>query len=118
MDYLRAFLCGGALCAIGQIIIDTTKLTPARILVGYVVSGVALQALGLYERIARWGGAGAGVPLTGFGCNIAKGVEQAVAEQGWLGIFTGPLTAAAAGITAAMVFAVLMALLFKPGEKR
>jgi len=118
MEYLQAFLCGGLLCAIGQIIIDTTKLTPARILVGYVVSGVVLQALGVYAPIAEWGGAGASVPLTGFGSNLAKGVEQAVAEQGWLGIFTGPLTAAAAGITAAMVFAVVMALLCKPGEKR
>ena len=118
MDYLQAFLCGGLLCAIGQIIIDTTKLTPARILVGYVVAGVVLQALGVYAPIAEWGGAGASVPLTGFGSNLAKGVEQAVAEQGWLGIFTGPLTAAAAGITAAMVFAVVMALLCKPGEKR
>jgi len=118
MEYLRAFLCGGLLCAIGQIIIDTTKLTPARILVGYVVSGVVLQAVGLYESIANWGGAGATVPLTGFGSNIAKGVEQAVSEQGWLGIFTGPLTAASAGITAALVFAVVMALIFKPGEKR
>ena len=118
MDYLQAFLCGGLLCAIGQIIIDTTRLTPARILVGYVVSGVVLQALGVYAPIAEWGGAGASVPLTGFGSNLAKGVEQALAEQGWLGIFTGPLTAAAAGITAAMVFAVVMALLCKPGENR
>lgn len=118
MDYLRAFLCGGLLCAIAQIIIDTTKLTPARILVGYVVSGVVLQAIGLYQRIADWGGAGASVPLTGFGSNLAKGVEQAVSEQGWLGIFTGPLTAAAAGISAAVVFAVIGAVLFRPGEKR
>jgi len=118
MEYLQAFLCGGLLCAIGQIIIDTTKLTPARILVGYVVAGVAAQALGVYAPIAEWGGAGASVPLTGFGSNLAKGVEQAVAEQGWLGVFTGPLTAASAGLTAAMVFAVVMAVFCKPGEKR
>ena len=118
MDYLKAFLCGGILCAIGQIFIDKTQLTPARILVGYVVSGVILQAVGVYERIVEWGGAGATVPLTGFGCNLAKGVEKAVAEQGWLGVFTGGLTASAAGITAALIFGVLMALLFKPGEKR
>jgi len=118
MEYLKAFLCGGILCAVGQIIIDKTKLTPARILVGYVVSGVILQALGLYERIVSWGGAGATVPLTGFGSNLAKGVAEAVEQKGWLGLFTGPLTAASAGITAALVFAVLVALVFKPGEKR
>ncbi len=118
MDYLNAFLCGGILCAIGQILIDKTKLTPARILTGYVVAGVVLSALGLYEPIAQWGGAGASVPLTGFGHLLAKGVRKAVAEQGWLGVFTGGLTAAAGGITAAMVFGVVMALLCKPGDKR
>ena len=118
MDYLRAFLCGGILCAIGQICIDKTKLTPARILVGYVVAGVFLQAVGVYGPIADWGGAGATVPLTGFGANLAKGVEQAVAEQGWIGIFTGPFTAAAGGVAAAVLFGVIAALLFKPGEKR
>ena len=118
MDYLRAFLCGGILCAIGQICIDKTKLTPARILVGYVVAGVFLQAVGVYGPIADWGGAGATVPLTGFGANLAKGVEQAVAEQGWIGIFTGPFTAAAGGVAAAVLFGVLAALLFRPGEKR
>ena len=118
MEYLNAFLCGGILCAIGQILIDRTKLTPARILTGYVVTGVLLSALGLYEPLARWGGAGATVPLTGFGHSLAKGVEKAVAEQGWLGVFTGGLTATAGGITAAVVFAVLMALLFHPGSKR
>ena len=118
MEYLKAFVCGGILCAIGQILIDKTKLTPARILTGYVVAGVLLSALGLYEPLAEWGGAGATVPLTGFGHNLAKGVEKAVAEKGWLGVFTGGLTAAAGGITAAVVFAVIMALLFKPGEKR
>lgn len=118
MDYLNAFLCGGLLCAIGQIFIDKTKLTPARILTGYVVTGVLLSALGLYEPIAQWGGAGATVPLTGFGHALAKGVEKAVAEQGWLGVFTGGLTATAGGIAAAVVFGVLMALLCKPGDKR
>ena len=118
MEYLNAFLCGGILCAIGQILIDKTKLTPARILTGYVVAGVLLSALGLYEPIADWGGAGATVPLTGFGHALAKGVRRAVAEQGWLGVLTGGLTATAGGITAAVVFGVVMALLFKPGDKR
>ena len=118
MDYLHAFLCGGILCAVGQILIDRTRLTPARILTGYVVAGVLLSALGLYQPIADWGGAGAAVPLTGFGHTLAKGVEKAVAERGWLGVLTGGLTAAAGGITAAVVSAVLTALIFRPGEKR
>lgn len=118
MEYLNAFLCGGILCAVGQILIDKTKLTPARILTGYVVSGVLLSALGLYQPLADWGGAGATVPLTGFGHALAKGVRKAVSEQGWLGILTGGLTATAGGIAAAVVFSVLMALLFKPGNKR
>ena len=118
MNYLNAFLCGGILCAIGQILIDKTKLTPARILTGYVVAGVLLSALGLYQPLVDWGGAGATVPLTGFGHSLAKGVAKAVAEKGWLGVFTGGLTATAGGITAAVVFAVIMALIFKPGDKR
>ena len=118
MDYLNEFLCGGILCAIGQILIDKTKLTPARILTGYVVAGVLLSALGLYQPLVDWGGAGATVPLTGFGHSLAKGVAKAVAEKGWLGVFTGGLTATAGGITAAVVFAVIMALIFKPGDKR
>ena len=118
MEFLKAFVCGGILCAIGQILIDKTKLTPARILTGYVVAGVLLSALGLYQPIADWGGAGATVPLTGFGFSLAKGVEKAVAEKGWLGVLTGGLTATAGGITAAVVFAVLMALIFKAGDKR
>ena len=118
MDYLNAFLCGGILCAIGQILIDKTKLTPARILTGYVVAGVLLSALGLYEPIVNWGGAGATVPLTGFGHALAKGVKKAIAKDGWLGVFTGGLTATAGGIAAAVVFGVVMAVLFKPGEKR
>ena len=118
MDYLNAFLCGGILCAIGQILIDKTKLTPARILTGYVVAGVILSALGLYQPIADWGGAGATVPLTGFGHALAKGVSKAITEKGWLGVLTGGLTATAGGITAAVVFGVIMALIFKPGDKR
>ena len=114
MDYLRAFLCGGILCAVGQILIDKTSLTPARILTGYVVCGVFLTAVGIYEPIVRWGGAGATVPLLGFGYSLAKGVG----EHGWLGVMTGGLSATAGGIAAAVVFAVLMALLFKPGDKR
>lgn len=118
MDYLNAFLCGGILCAVGQILLDRTKLTPARILTGYVVAGVILSAVGLYQPLADWGGAGATVPLTGFGHVLAQGVKQAVAEQGWLGVLTGGLSAAAGGITAAVVFGVVMAVLFKPGDKR
>ena len=118
MEYLKAFLCGGLLCAIGQLLIDKTKLTPARILTGYVVAGVILSAVGVYEPLVEWGGAGATVPLTGFGHNLAKGVAKAVGEKGWLGVFTGGLTAAAGGVTAAVVLAVVMDLIFKPGEKR
>ena len=118
MDYLRAFLCSGILCAVGQILIDKTSLTPARILTGYVVCGVFLTAVGIYEPIVRWGGAGATVPLLGFGYSLAKGVEKAVGEHGWLGVMTGGLSSTAGGIAAAVVFAVLMALLFKPGDKR
>lgn len=118
MEYLNAFLCGGILCAIGQILIDKTQLTPARILTGYVVSGVLLTALGLYDPVVEWGGAGATVPLLGFGYSLANGVKKAVAEKGWLGVITGGLTATAAGIAAAVVFGVIMAILFKPGDKR
>ena len=117
MEYLNAFLCGGILCAIGQILIDKTKLTPARILTGYVVAGVILSALGVYQPIADWGGAGATVPLTGFGHLLAKGVKKAVAEQGVLGAFTGGVTSAAGGITAAIFFGFLVALLCKPKPK-
>ena len=118
MDYLYAFLCGGVLCAAGQVLIDKTKLTPARILTGYVVLGVLLSALGLYQPLVDLAGAGATVPLTGFGHALAKGVRKAVGEKGWLGIFTGGLTATAGGIAAAVVFGVLMALVFKPGDTR
>ena len=118
MEYLRAFLCGGVLCAIGQILIDKTQLTPARILTGYVVAGVLLSALGLYGPLVEWGGAGATVPLTGFGYTLVKGVKEAVQQDGWLGILTGGLTATAGGISAAVLFGFLAALLFKPGDKR
>ena len=118
MDYLWCFLCGGLLCLIGQVLIDLTKLTPARILTGYVVAGVILQALGLYQPLVDWGGAGDIVPLTGFGYSLAKGVAKAVGEKGLLGVITGGLTATAGGIAAAVVFGLLMAVLFKPKEKR
>lgn len=118
MEFLKAFLCGGVLCAIGQILIDKTQLTPARILTGYVVAGVLLSALGLYQPLVDWGGAGATVPLTGFGHSLAKGVQKAIGEKGWLGVFTGGLSATAGGIAAAVVFGVVMALIFKPGDKR
>ncbi len=117
MDYLKAFLLGGILCAIGQILIDKTKLTPARILVLYVVSGVVLGALGLYQPLIDWGGAGASIPLTGFGSTLAKGVKEAVEEDGLLGVVIGGVKAAAGGITAAVVFGYLAALLCKPKDK-
>ncbi len=117
MEYLKAFLCGGILCLIGQILIDKTSLTPARILVTYVVSGVVLGGLGIYKYIVEWGGAGATVPLTGFGYLLAKGVQKAVAEHGVLGALMGGVTSAAAGITAAIFFGYLIALIFKPKSK-
>ncbi|MBQ7132134.1 MAG: stage V sporulation protein AE [Oscillospiraceae bacterium] len=118
MNYLIAFAIGGLFCAIGQVLIDYTKLTPARILVAYVVSGVILGAMGFYQKIADFAGAGATVPLTGFGNLLAKGVKKAVDEDGFLGIFTGGLTASAAGITAAIISGLIIALLFKPKMKR
>lgn len=118
MAYLNAFICGGILCAIGQIFIDKTNLTPARILTGYVVTGVLLGALGIYKPLVDWGGAGATVPLTGFGYALTEGVKKAVAEKGLLGAFTGGLTASAGGVAAAIIAAVLMAILFRPGDKR
>ena len=117
MDYLKAFLVGGALCAIGQILIDKTKLTPARILVSYVVIGVLLGAVGIYQPFAEFAGAGASVPLTGFGNILAKGVREAVDEKGFLGIFIGGLKASAGGITVAIVSGLLASLLFRPKDK-
>ena len=115
--YLKAFAVGGLLCAIGQLLIDYTKLTPARILTSYVVMGVVLGALGLYQPLADWAGAGATVPLTGFGNNLAKGVKQAIADQGLLGAFTGGFSSAAGGVCAAMFFGLLVSLLFRPNDK-
>jgi len=117
-SYLKCFAVGGLLCVLGQLLIDYTKLTPARILTLYVVLGVVLGALGLYQPLADWAGAGATVPLTGFGNALAKGVRKAVSEQGLLGIFTGGLTASAGGICAAVLFGLLAALLSKPREKK
>ncbi|HIS44754.1 MAG TPA: stage V sporulation protein AE [Candidatus Scatomorpha merdigallinarum] len=117
IDCLKAFATGGVLCAIGQALIDRTALTPARILTSYVVAGVILGAAGLYEPLVEWAGAGASVPLTGFGNTLAKGVREAVAEQGVLGAFTGGLTAAAGGIAAAICFGFLAAAVFNPKEK-
>ncbi|MBQ4517223.1 MAG: stage V sporulation protein AE [Clostridia bacterium] len=117
MQYLWTFLIGGTLCAIAQLLIDKCKLTPARILVIYVSVGTFLTLLGWYEPLVKLAGAGATIPLTGFGYTLAKGVAKAVAEKGFLGIFSGGLTGAAAGITAAIVFGYLVALLFKPKPK-
>lgn len=117
MDYLKAFLVGGGLCVIGQILIDKTKLTPARILVSYVVIGVLLSAVGIYQYLVDFAGTGATVPLTGFGHNIAKGVRQAIDEDGFLGIFTGGLKATAGGITAAITAGLLAAAVFKAKDK-
>lgn len=117
MDYLKAFVIGGILCVIGQILIDKTKLTPARILVGYVVAGVILNAVGVYEPMVEYAGAGATVPLTGFGNSLAKGVKESIDQQGFLGIFTGGLKATAGGIAAAIVAGLIMSLIFKPKDK-
>lgn len=117
MDYIKAFLVGGALCLIGQILIDKTKLTPARILVCYVVAGVVLGAVGLYPKLIEFAGAGASVPLTGFGSLLAKGVKETIAKDGFLGIFTGGLKASAGGITAAIVAGLTASFLFRPKDK-
>ena len=118
LEYFKAFLCGGILCIIGQILIDRTTFTPARILTGYVVTGVFLSAVGIYQPLADWAGTGATVPLTGFGHLLAKGVRKAVEEQGPLGILTGGITAAAGGITAAIFFGLVVSLIFKSKPKR
>lgn len=117
MDYIKAFIVGGFFCLIGQVLIDKTKLTPARILVSYVVAGVLLSGLGLYEPIAEFAGAGATVPLTGFGHALAKGVREAVDEKGFLGALTGGLKATAGGITAAVVSGLIVSLIFKDKDK-
>lgn len=117
MDYLKAFLFGGILCVIGQVLIDKTKLTPARILVSYVVAGVILGAVGVYGPFADFAGAGATVPLTGFGYSLAKGVKDAVNSSGFIGAFTGGLKATAGGITAAIVAGLLASVIFKAKDK-
>lgn len=117
MDYLKAFVVGGILCVIAQVLIDKTKLTPARILVGYVVAGVVLGAIGIYKPIAEYAGAGASVPLTGFGYNLVKGVKEAIDKDGFLGIFTGGLTATAGGIAVAVVSGLIASLIFRPKDK-
>ena len=114
---LKSFAVGGLLCVVGQLLIDRTRLTPARILTAYVVAGVVLGAVGVYQPLADWAGAGACVPLTGFGNTLARGVREAVEEKGLLGAFTGGLSSSAAGIAAAMFFGFLAALLFKPRDK-
>lgn len=117
MNYLSAFVVGGALCLVGQLLIDFTKLTPARILVGYVVGGVVLSAIGVYEPLVRFAGCGATVPLTGFGHSLAQGVRKAVAAQGLLGALTGGLTATAGGIAAAMTFGYVASLVSRSKDK-
>ena len=117
MEYVKAFVIGGVFCLLGQLLIDKTKLTPARILVGYVVVGVILGAIEVYEPIAEFAGAGATVPLTGFGYTLSKGVREAVEQDGFLGIFTGGLKATAGGISAAVVAGLIMSLLFKARDK-
>ncbi len=117
MEFLKAFTVGGAICVIGQLLIDKTRLTPARILTGFVVAGVLLGALGIYQPLVDFAGAGASVPLTGFGNCLAKGVREAVNEQGFLGIFTGGLKAASGGIAAAILVGLLAGLIFKGKDK-
>ena len=117
MDYLKAFIVGGVLCVIGQVLIDRTRLTPARILVGYVVAGAILTLIGVYEPLVQFAGAGATVPLTGFGYCLANGVKEAVEKQGFLGIFTGGLTATAGGIAVAILCGFLAGLFSKPRAK-
>ncbi len=117
IDLLKAFLVGGSICLVGQILIDVTKLTPARILVLFVVMGVVLGAIGIYEPFAKWAGAGATVPLTGFGNSLARGIREAIAEQGARGILTGAFTAASGGVTAAIICGIVASLITKSKEK-
>ncbi len=118
MDFVKAFIVGGLICVVGQLLLDKTKLTPARILVTFVVLGVFLQLIGVYEPLVDFAGAGATVPLTGFGYNLCKGAYKAVTEQGFLGVFTGGLTAGAGGIAAALIFGFLVAVIFKSKAKK
>lgn len=117
IEILRAFIVGGVICSVGQILIDYTKLTPARILTGFVVAGVILSAVGIYAPLVEFAGAGATVPLTGFGHTLAEGIRRNIANDGFLGIFTGGMTAASAGITAALLFGVIASLIFPQKSK-
>jgi stage V sporulation protein AE len=117
-DFIKCFIVGGLFCAVGQLLISYTKLTPARILVAFVVAGVILGAFRVYEPLIEFAGAGATVPLTGFGANLAKGMREAVDERGLLGVFTGGLTAASGGISAAILFGLLVAIIFKSKTKQ
>ena len=117
MDFLKAFIIGGFICLVGQILIDNTKLTPGKILVGYVVAGVILTAIGLYEPIKEFAGAGATVPLTGFGYALVEGTKKAISEQGLIGALTGPLTSCAAGVMAALLSGVVVSFMTKPKSK-
>lgn len=117
MNYIMSFFVGGAFCFVGQILIERTRLTPARILVGYVVAGVVLSAFGIYDLLLEYGHSGASVPLTGFGHLLAEGIRTAVEEKGFLGIFTGGLTSSSGGIAAAIVFSLLASLMFRPKMK-
>ena len=117
MDYIKAFIVGGIICVIGQVLIDKTKLTAARILVGYVVTGVFLGALGVYKPLTQFAGCGATVPLSGFGYTLSEGVKKAVNERGILGVFTGGLASTAAGITAAMIAGLIMSIIFRAKDK-
>ena len=118
LSVFKAFVVGGAICVVGQILIDKTKLTSGRILVGFVITGVILGGLGIYEHVAQFGQAGASIPLTGFGYTLAKGIKAAIDENGFIGIFSGAIKASAAGITAAVVFGLLFALIAKPRMKK
>ena len=117
MDFLKAFIIGGLICLVGQILIDNTKLTPGKILVGYVVAGVILTAIGLYEPLKEFAGAGATVPLTGFGYALVEGTKKAISEQGLIGALTGPLTSCAAGVMAALLSGVVVSFMTKPKSK-
>lgn len=117
MDYIKAFIVGGLICVVGQLLMDGTKLTPAHVLVTFVTSGVILTAIGIYEPIVKFGGAGATVPLPGFGYALANGAKDAVKESGLLGVFTGGVTATAGGVAAAIVFGYIMAVIFDPKTK-